>query len=74
MCEVEIAEEPRSDAFKVAVARGDEPPERDHSADVRYQPDEGDTYDLEVITEEEAAWTNNVSLVGINPTVQGRDQ
>ena len=61
---VDIAGDNRSEAFKAAVAQGEEPPDWD----------EARTYDPEIIYDDFAAWTENAGILGFNPTIQGRDQ
>ena len=72
--EVCISHEPRTEAFKAAVARGEEPPPRERIGDPPYLEDEKDTYDPDVITKNAAAWTENAAVLAFNPTAEGQDQ
>jgi hypothetical protein len=58
--EVDIASKPRSEAFKTAWQRGDD-----------LDMNEEKTYDCEIITKEEAAWTTMIMLLGFNPKASG---
>ncbi|KFZ02618.1 hypothetical protein V500_00066 [Pseudogymnoascus sp. VKM F-4518 (FW-2643)] len=60
LVEVTIASKPRSEAFKTARQRGDD-------SDM----DEEKSYDCEIITKEETAWTTMMMLLGFNPKASG---
>lgn len=63
--EVDIASEPRSEAFKTARQRGDDP---GMDKNIR---DEERSYDCEIIAKEETAWITMIMLLGFNPKAEG---
>jgi hypothetical protein len=72
---VEISREPRSEAFKAALARGELRDARDYKYGERppCASAELTSYDPEIITEKEAKWTDNVAVLGFNPLAKGHD-
>jgi len=69
---VEVADEPQPENFKIlreAAARGEDLEDDESGRDLPFN-----LYDPEVISEEDAAWINNVAIVGFNPSANGFDQ
>ncbi|OBT60270.1 hypothetical protein VE03_10209 [Pseudogymnoascus sp. 23342-1-I1] len=66
LVEVSIASKPRSEAFKTAHQCGDDSGTDDSGTDEDIRGEER-SYDCEIITREEAAWTTTMMLLGFNP-------